>query len=50
MKKEFKVKPLNTEEYNFFSFDILYKIKFWLKKQMKLKNFIFFFEASASNT
>lgn len=26
MKKEFKVKPLLTDEYNFFSFDILYKI------------------------
>lgn len=49
MQKEYNVKPLNTE-YNFYSFDISYKIKFWLKKQMKLKNFNFFFEASASNT
>lgn len=43
MKKEFKVKPLNTEEYNFFSFDILYKIKLWLKKKNEIEKFKFFF-------
>lgn len=42
MQKEYKVKPLNTEEYNFFSFDILYKIKLWLKKKWDWKIKFFF--------